>query len=234
MEKVTQDNDKQIAEQIWKSHSTDNPVIKYISDCSLRLSPAQSKLIQLTLPLKDSLMLGAPESLQLLTNLCQLIGAKKTLDIGVYTGYSALSVAEALPKDGVVYAFDISEENVNIGKPVWKEAGVYEKIKLIIGPATDSLEKLLAEGQGGTFDAAFIDADKTNYDNYYELSLKLLHPGGIIAVDNVLWGGSVVDPANNEPETCAIRALNAKIAKDDRVNVSMLFVGDGLTLAFKK
>ncbi|KAK2141244.1 hypothetical protein LSH36_1134g00025 [Paralvinella palmiformis] len=183
---------------------------------------------------EDSINLGAPESLQLLQMLCKMIGAKKTLDIGVYTGFSALSIAETLPDDGVVYALDISEENVNIGKPVWKEAGVYNKIKLIIRPAVESLEKLLAEGQVGTFDFAFIDADKTNYDNYYELSLKLLRSGGLIGIDNVLWSGKVVDPEQNDPITSAIRALNTKIAKDDRVDINMLFVGDGLTLAIKK
>ncbi|KAK2143752.1 hypothetical protein LSH36_816g00028 [Paralvinella palmiformis] len=218
----------------WKSFNTDQPLIKYIADHSLRLSPAQAKLIKLTLPNEDRGMLGAPESLQLLKMLCKVIGAKKTLDIGVFTGFSALSIAETLPDDGVVYAFDISEENVNIGKPIWKEAGVYNKIKLVIGSAVESLEKLLAEGQVGTFDFAFIDADKTNYDNYYELSLKLLRSGGLIGIDNVLWSGKVMDPKQNDPDTCAIRALNTKIAKDDRVDINMLFVGDGLTLAIKK
>jgi len=152
----------------------------------------------------------------------------------VFTGYSALSIALALPPEGKVYALDISEEYFSIGRPFIKEAGVENKIEFIQAPAVETMQKLLDNGEAGTFDFAFIDADKVNYDNYYEMSLKLLRTRGIIALDNMLWGGSVYNEEKQDKDTQALRAMAEKVYKDDRVTCSFLCVGDGTMLAFKK
>lgn len=166
--------------------------------------------------------------------LMKILGAKQTIEVGTFTGYSALVVAEALPDDGRVVACDISQEWTSIGKPYWVEAGVDHKIELHIRPATETLRELIDKGEKGTFDFAFIDADKPNYNTYYELCYQLLRQGGIIAVDNVLWGGRAADPRANDPSTTSIRSVNEKIRKDSRVEATMLPIGDGLTLAVKK
>ena len=152
--------------------------------------------------------------------------------IGTFTGYSALSVALALPEDGELIACDISEEWTAMGQKKWEQAGVSHKINLKLGPAVDTLDSLLKEGQQGYFVFAFIDADKANYPAYYEKCLKLLRKGGVIAIDNVLWGGSVIDSKRNDEDTKAIRELNDFIRNDKRVSISMVPIGDGLTLAF--
>jgi len=212
-----------------------DPVAKYISDNSLRLTEAQEGLIEATMKDKRARMLGSADELQFLQNLCRAIGAKKTLDVGVYTGYSSLSIALAIPEDGKVIALDIDEKIPEVGRPFWKQAGVEHKIDLRIGPAAESLSELmLDEANLGTFDFAFIDADKGGYDTYYEACLKLLRKGGIIAIDNMLWSGRVCTDEDQTPDTVALRNLAKKIHKDERVDVSLLTAGDGTTLAFKR
>jgi len=171
---------------------------------------------------------------QLMGLLMHLIGARRTIEIGVFTGYSALSVALALPGDGQIVACDISEEWTAVARRYWREAGVERKIDLRLAPALETLDGLIASGQANQFDFVFIDADKTNYANYYERALVLLRPGGLIGVDNVLWYGRVIDSSFDDPDTQAIRAFNEQLRSDDRVWLSMLPVRDGLTLACKK
>ena len=171
---------------------------------------------------------------QLMALLMHSIGARRTIEIGVYTGYSALVVALALPDDGRVIACDINEEWTSIARRYWREAGVDGKIDLRLAPALETLDSLIANGQANQFDFVFIDADKPNYANYYERALVLLRPGGLIGVDNVLWSGRVIDASFDDPDTLAIRAFNEGIKNDDRVWPSMLPVRDGLTLACKK
>ena len=186
-----------------------------------------------TLQQPMSMMLSAPEQGQFLALLAQLIGARKYLEIGVYTGYSTLWVALALPHDGSVLACDVSEKWTAIARRYWEEAGVAERIDLQLAPALETLDRLLAADQAGSFDFAFIDADKENYPDYYERTLQLLRPGGLMVIDNTLWSGAVADTTRQDPETCAIRALNDLVHADDRVQMSLLPVADGLTLARK-
>jgi len=181
-----------------------------------------------------AMMQISPEQGQFMALLVELIGAKKTLEIGVFTGYSSTVVAKSLPVDGKLIALDISEEFTAIARKHWEAAGVSAKIELILGPAKDSLATLLEEGHRQTFDFAFIDADKGNYDSYYELALALVRPGGIVAIDNVLWQGKVANDNADDDLTRAIRAFNQKLHGDQRVTLSMLTIGDGLTLALKR
>ena len=174
----------------------------------------------------------SPEQGQFMALLVKLLGAKYTLDIGVYTGYSSLCIGLALPEDGRVTACDINAQWTEIAKRYWRKAGVADKIDLHLAPAKQTLEALLPEAKDH-FDFAFIDADKINYDMYYEYCLQLVRPGGLVAIDNVLWDGAVADAANRDPETVAIRALNEKIHADRRVEVSLVPIADGLTLARK-
>jgi predicted O-methyltransferase YrrM len=166
--------------------------------------------------------------------LVQLMGARRTLEVGVFTGYSALAVALALPADGQVVACDVSEEYTAIARRYWQQAGVADKIDLRLGPAAETLAALIANGETGQFDFAFIDADKSGYDTYYEQTLQLVRPGGLIAIDNVLWSGRVADATVQDNRTGKIRALNAKIHQDDRVDLSLVPIADGLTLARKR
>jgi predicted O-methyltransferase YrrM len=176
----------------------------------------------------------SPEQGQFMALLVQLMGAKKTLEIGVFTGFSALSVALALPVDGKLVACDISEEYTAIAKEFWERAGVSEKIDLRIAPALETLETLIIEGETGSFDLAFIDADKRNYENYYERALTLLRSGGLILIDNVLWSGKVTDPMITDKQTQAIREFNQKLHQDSRISLSLIAIADGLTLALKR
>jgi O-methyltransferase len=175
------------------------------------------------------MQIGADQG-QVMAFLVRLIGARRALEIGTFTGYSALSVAAALPEDGQLIACDVSDEYTSVGRPFWKKAGVAARIDLRLGPALRTLEALLARGESGKFDFAFIDADKPNYDGYYELCLKLVRKHGLIAIDNVLWSGAVADPTKTSADTQALRALNRKIQADARVEMCMLAIGDGLTL----
>ncbi len=174
-----------------------------------------------------------PEQAQFMALLVKLIGARRAIEIGVFTGYSALTVALALPDDGRLLACDISDEYTRVGRPFWEQAGVAAKIDLQLAPATQTLDAHIAAGESGQYDFAFIDADKASYDAYYERCLVLLRPGGLIAIDNVLWGGSVARPAE-DADTKALQALNDKIHADQRVDMAMLPIGDGVTLARKR
>ncbi len=171
---------------------------------------------------------------RLMTVLLRCLSAQRTIEVGVFTGYSTLITALALPNTGRIVACDISREWTDIALRYWREAGVADKIDLCIGPATDTLDAMLAAGEVETYDFAFIDADKTGYDGYYERCLELLRPGGVIAIDNALWGGSVANSAENSEDTLAIRALNEKISRDPRVEAYLAAVGDGVHLAWKK
>ena len=206
----------------------------YLLSASLREAPALRALREETAAMPRAGMQISPEQGQFMALLVQLLGARRTLEVGVFTGYSAMAVALALPADGEVVALDVSEHYTDVARRHWAAAGVADKIRLRLAPAAESLEALLAEGQAGRFDFAFIDADKSNYERYYELALELVRPGGLIAIDNVLWGGSVADPADQDEDTVAIRRLNAKLHGDERVALALLPVGDGLTLALKR
>ncbi|HEY6390474.1 MAG TPA: class I SAM-dependent methyltransferase [Bryobacteraceae bacterium] len=176
----------------------------------------------------------SPEQGQFMALLMHLIGARRTIEVGVFTGYSSLAVALALPDDGRMIACDVNEEWTSIARRYWQSAGVGHKIDLRLRPAIETLDNLIATGQGGRFDFMFIDADKTNYANYYERALVLVRAGGLIAIDNVLWSGKVLDESVNDEDTKALRAFNEKLHGDDRVWLSMLAVRDGLTLACKR
>jgi predicted O-methyltransferase YrrM len=175
----------------------------------------------------------SPDQGQFMALLVQLMGARRCIEIGTFTGYSTLAVAQALPADGRIVACDVNAETTAVAWRYWQEAGVAERIDLRLAPALETLDALIAEGEAGSYDFSFIDADKTNYDPYYERSLELLRPGGLIVVDNVLWDGAVTDSTRRDADTEAIRALNRKISQDQRVSCSMLAVGDGLMLAHK-
>lgn len=187
-----------------------------------------------TAALPNGEMQIAPEQGPLAAMLVRLLGAKNCLEVGTFTGYSALWVATALPPDGNLICCDVSEEYTALARKYWEKAGVAGKIDLRLGPAADTLAALVAGGWAGLMDYAFIDADKTNYDAYYEACLTLVRPGGVIAVDNTLWDGKVADPGVTDPDTVAIRDLNAKLHADARVSLSFLPFADGLTLALKR
>ena len=207
---------------------------QYMLSVSLREPPILKSLREETAKLSSHNMQISPEQGQFMAFLVELIGAKKALEIGVYTGYSSLAVALALPDDGRITACDLNPETSAIAKNFWKEAGVAQKIDLKLAPALETLDKLIDEGESNTFDFVFIDADKQNYANYYERSLSLARPGGLILIDNVLWSGQVADTTNHDKQTEAIRSLNQTIVDDKRVSLSMLPIGDGLTLARKR
>ncbi len=217
-----------------QSIGLDNQLYNYLLSVSLREPEILEKLRQETASHPRSGMQISPEQGQFMRLLVELIGAKKTLEVGVFTGYSSLSVALALPADGKIIACDVSEEFTAIARRYWQEAGVADKISLRLAPALETLDQLLATGQAETFDFAFIDADKENYDGYYERSLQLVRPGGLIAIDNVLWSGQVADSLNQDESTQAIRALNEKLHYDERVTLSLIPIADGLTLAIKR
>ena len=206
---------------------------EYLLKHSLREHDVLKALREETAKLDMSIMQIAPEQGQFMQLLVSMIGAKRTIEVGVFTGYSALCTALALPDNGQVIACDVNEEWTDLAKSYWKQAGMIHKIDLRLAPAIETLQSLIDDNQSDTFDFAFIDADKTSYDQYYELCLKLIRPGGIIAIDNVLWGGSVADTKDQSDDTKAIRDLNKKLVTDNRVDISMLPIADGLSLIRK-
>jgi len=214
--------------------SFDEPTYQYLVKTSVRETDVARRLREETQQMPMAQMQIGPDQGQFLQLLVQLIRAQKTLEVGVFTGYSALWVAAALPDEGKIVACDVSEEYTAVARRYWKEAGVDHKIDLRLRPALETLDELLAQGGASTFDFAFIDADKSNYDNYYERALQLIRAGGLIAVDNTIWSGRVADPNESDTDTIAIRKLNEKLHRDERVALSMLTVGDGLTLAMKR
>jgi predicted O-methyltransferase YrrM len=213
--------------------NVDDVLYRYLLDQSLREHPAQTALRAATASHPHAGMQISPEQGQFMALLVKLLGARRTLEIGVFTGYSALSVALALPDDGKILACDISDEYTRVGRPFWERAGVARKIDLQLGPARATLDARLAAGEAAQYDFAFIDADKQSYDAYYERCLQLLRPGGLIAIDNTLWSGKVAHPST-DADTLALQSLNAKLHDDARVDLSLLPIGDGLTLARKR
>lgn len=209
-------------------------IYEYLVSHSVRETDALAQLRAETATHPQARMQIAPDQGQFMALLVRLMGAKKALEVGVFTGYSSLSVALALPPDGKLIACDVSEDYTAIARRYWQLAGVADKIDLHIAPALDTLDRLLGEGQSETFDFAFIDADKGNYQHYYDRALQLVRPGGLIAIDNVLWSGRVADPTDQDKITNTLRAFNQKLAVDDRVSLSLVPIGDGLTLALKK
>jgi caffeoyl-CoA O-methyltransferase len=214
--------------------SLDDELYGYLLKVSLREPDLLRRLRDETAALPNRSMQIAPEQGQFMAILVRLMNARRILEIGTFTGYSALCMALALPPHGRIVTCDINQEWTAVARRYWSEAAVEDRITLRLGPAMATLEALLAEGEGGRFDVAFIDADKQNYSGYFEHVLALVRTGGLIIVDNVLWGGSVINPAKEDPDTLAIRAFNTRIRDDERVHLSLVPIGDGLTLAMKR
>lgn len=206
----------------------------YVDTNWLRDTPLKRRLREETAKLPQAGMQISAHQGQQMALLARAVGAKRAVEVGTFTGYSALCVAEALPADGKLWCCDVSEQWTSIGRRYWKEAGVDAKIELTVGPALKTLDGLLAQGLAGQLDMAFIDANKDEYDAYYERCLTLLRRGGLILIDNVLWGGSVIDRDDKTADTKAIRALNARLKADERVDLTLFAVGDGMTAALKR
>jgi predicted O-methyltransferase YrrM len=216
-----------------KTLSLSNALYAYLVEHSVREPEILQRLRAETAEDSMSMMQIGPEQGQFMQLLVRLMGAKNCLEVGVFTGYSSLAVALVLPADGHMVACDISEKWTAIARKYWKEAGVDAKIDLKIAPALSTLDELITSGKAGSFDFAFIDADKINYLNYYERALTLVRKGGLIAVDNTLWGGQVIDKKSKSDDTRAIRQFNSRLRADLRIHLSLLPIGDGLTLALK-
>lgn len=211
----------------------DPDLYEYILSTTLRDDPLLSELREETERLPEGRMQISPDQGQFMAMLVKLSGATRAVEVGVFTGYSSLCVARALPDDGRLVACDTSVEYTDIARHYWARAGVADKIDLRLGPAVDTLERMIDRGESGTFDFAFIDADKANYPTYYERCLQLLRRGGLVLVDNALWGGHVADPERNDDITSTMRRLNALAGRDCRVEASLLPIGDGLLFARK-
>jgi predicted O-methyltransferase YrrM len=207
---------------------------RYIVEATLREQPAQQALRTASDALPDAGMRSSPEQVQLLALLIELMGARRVLEIGCFTGYGTLGMALALPRDGKIVTLDVNADWSAIGRRFWREAGVLDRIEMRLGLALESLDALLAEGAEGSFDLVYVDADKKSYDAYYERALRLVRPGGLIALDNVLWHGAVADSADTSRQAQALRALNGKIRDDDRVTMSLVPIGDGVMLARRR
>lgn len=214
--------------------SLTDPIYNYMVSISPREPDVLRRLREETANLPQSQMQISPDQGQFMALLVQLLDAKRTLEVGVFTGYSSLCVALALPVHGHVVACDISEEYTAIARRYWKEAKVEKKITLHLAPALETLDRLLSEGEAGSYDFAFIDADKANYEGYFERVMRLVRTGGLIAIDNVLWSGRVADPGNQEDDTVIIRRFNANLSRDPRISWSVLPIADGVTLALKR
>jgi predicted O-methyltransferase YrrM len=207
---------------------------RYVRTTGARETPVQRELREATAKLPQAgMQIGADEA-SLLALLVRTLDARRAIEIGTFTGYSALAIASALPADGRLVCCDVSREWTDVGRPYWARAGVAERIDLRIAPAVDTLAALLRDPGPATFDFAFIDADKSGYDAYYEQVLRLLRPGGMVAIDNTLWSGWVAEPSHAEDDTVALRRLNEKIQADARVDMVLLSIGDGVTLARKR
>jgi len=217
-----------------KSLGIDEKLYDYLIRLGVREDELLRRLRDETDTLEMAEMRSSAEQVNALSLILKLMGARRAIEIGVFTGYATLAFARALPADGRVYALDVSQTWTDIGRRYWEEAGVAENIELILAPAIETLESLIREGNSESVDFVFIDADKENYDPYFEAALTLLRPGGLVAVDNVLWSGRVIDPEARDADTQAIRSLNEKLAEDPRIDLAMLPVGDGLTLARKR
>jgi len=213
--------------------SIDDRVYDYLLSVSLKESDLLAQLRKETAGIEFSEMQIAPEQGQFMALLLKLMGARRALEIGTFTGYSSVVIASALPEDGELVCCDDSEEWTSMARKYWQQAGLEDRINFKLGDASRTLQAMIDEGREGTFDFIFIDADKQNYPLYYELSLKLLRAGGLIAVDNTLWSGDVADPGNDEPGTRAIRRFNEILKQDQRVEISLVTIGDGLTLVHK-
>ncbi len=213
--------------RIHKNIGLSNPLYHYLLSISLRKSQLLNQLRQETAKRRDGMMQIAPDQGQLMALLIQLMGAKKGIEIGTFTGYSTLWM-------GQIVACDVNEKTTTIARRYWQEAGVTDKIDMRIAPASETLQQLISSGQNGSFDFAFIDADKPNYPTYYEQCLQLLRSGGLIIIDNVLWGGKVAQPMVQDHNTRAIRAFNEFLYQDKRVDISTLGIADGITLVRKR
>lgn len=209
-------------------------ISEYILNTTLREDPVLRDLRATTNKHPRAGMLSGADQVQFLQLLVRLTGAKRCIEVGVFTGYTSLAIAMAMPQDGRIVSCDVSDEFTSIGKPFWKRAGVEQKIDLRLAPAVETLDALIANGESGTYDFAYIDADKSGYDAYYERLLQLVHPNGIIGIDNVLWSGEVAEESNQDKDTAALRTLNAKIGRDERVDEVLLSIGDGLTIVRKR
>ena len=217
-----------------RSISLTDSLYEYLLAVSLREPEVLRRLREETAAYPEARMQIAPEQGQFMAMLARLLDARRCIEVGVFTGYSSLVLALALPEDGRIVACDVSEDWTRVARRYWQAAGVAHKIDLRLAPALETLEGLLATGEANSYDFLFLDADKENYLRYYELALQLLRPGGLIVADNTLWSGRVIDPANNEASTAALRQFNERLHRDERVDLSLLPVGDGLTLVRKR
>ena len=217
-----------------KSIQLTQSLYDYMLEVSLRETDVQIRLREATRSLPGSIMQIPPEQGQFMALLAELTGARRCIEIGVYTGYSALCVALALPKNGKLIACDIDSSNTQIAQHYWREAGVESVIELRLGAAKETLNQLIDQGGSGSYDMAFIDADKTEYSEYYETLITLLRPRGLLIADNILWSGRVADPSHGDPDTKSLRSFAKKLRDDDRVSTSLLPVADGLLLAMKR
>lgn len=216
-----------------KTLAITDQIYDYLLSVSLQETPVQRELREETAKLKQAMMQIAPDQGQFMALLVKLMGAKRIIEIGVFTGYSSLCMALAMPEDGRIVACDINKEYTDTARRYWNRAGVAQKIELILAPAIETLDKLLQQDEQNIYDLVFIDADKPEYPDYYERSLQLIRPGGLIVIDNVLWYGKPADPAETDRDTRAIRDFNRQLFNDGRVQISMLTIADGVTLAMK-
>jgi predicted O-methyltransferase YrrM len=216
-----------------KTLTITDQIYDYLLSVSLKETDAQRELREETAKLKQAMMQISPDQGQFMALLVKLMGAKKIIEVGVFTGYSSLCMALAMPDDGHIVACDINKEYTDIARRYWQKAGVADKIELILAPAIETLDKLLNKGEQESYDFVFIDADKPEYPDYYERSLQLVRPGGLIVIDNVLWYGKPADSNEKDKDTQAIREFNQKLHNDTRVQISMLTIADGVTLAMK-